>query len=128
MTSVLLTIDTELSSGAHQRGMGAAQNFDTAILGLVSNGEWGINHQIGRFGAHGLKAVFFVEALSAEVVGLDFLKRTIDPILSSGHEVQLHAHTEWLPWFPRDPVEGRRGQNIGDFNYKDQGAQSGSRI
>src|SRR5690348_12737509 len=98
MTEVLITIDTELSPAAHRRGVGAEENFACAMLGQVSDGEWGIKYQLGQFRAHGLKAVFFVEALSADIVGLDFLKRTIDPILSAGHEVQLHIHTEWLEW------------------------------
>jgi len=120
MTSVLVTIDTELSPGAHQRGVSAQDNFATAILGRVSGGEWGVNYQAIRFKAHGLKAVFFVEALSASVFGLDLLKRTIDPILSSGSEVQLHLHTEWLSWCKHDPLGGRRGSNMADFNLDDQ--------
>ena len=120
MTSVLVTIDTELSPAAHQLGRSAQENFDQAILGRVADGAWGIDYQIGRFEPHKIKAVFFVEALSADVVGLDILKRTIEPILSSGHEVQLHAHTEWLAWFDRDPLDGRRGQNIGEFSFDDQ--------
>ena len=120
MTAVLITIDTELSPAAHRRGVSARENFACAILGRVSDGEWGIGFQLGRFKELGLKAVFFVEALSAGVVGLDFLKRTIDPILSAGHEVQLHIHTEWLEWFSSDPVAGRRGQNMCDFSFEDQ--------
>lgn len=120
MTAVLITIDTELSPAAHRRGVSAKENFACAILGRVSDGEWGTEFQVSQFKAHGLKAVFFVEALSANVVGLDFLKRTIDPILSAGHEVQLHLHTEWLEWFSSDPVSGRRGQNMCDFSFEDQ--------
>jgi len=115
-----VTIDTELSPAAHQRGHSAQENFEQAILGRVSDGAWGIDYQIRRFDAHGIKAVFFVEVLSANVTGLDTLKRTIEPILSSGHEVQLHAHTEWLAWFPNDPLDGRRGRNMAEFTYDDQ--------
>ena len=120
MTSVLVTIDTELSPAGHRRGVRAKDNYECAILGRGSDGEWGIAYQIGRFKQHGLRAVFFVEALSANVVGLDFLKRTIDPILSAGHEVQLHTHTEWLEWFASDPVSGHRGQNMCAFGLEDQ--------
>ncbi len=120
MTPVLLTIDTELSPAAHQRGVNWMDNFSTAILGRVSDGEWGVAYQVDQFNAHGLKAVFFVEALCAQVCGLDMLKRVIEPILCGGHEVQLHVHTEWLEWIARDPVDGRRGQCIADFGYTDQ--------
>lgn len=120
MTAVLVTIDTELSPLAQSRGMRADENYACAILGRVSDGEWGVAFQLRQFREKGLKAVFFVEALSASVVGLDLLKRTIDPILSDGHEVQLHIHTEWLEWFSSDPVSGRRGQNMCDFSMDDQ--------
>jgi hypothetical protein len=120
MTQVLVTIDTEISPEAHRRGVSADDNYRCAILGRVSDGEWGTEFQIARFNEHALKVVFFVEALSASVVGLDILRRTVAPILAAGHEVQLHIHTEWLEWFPSDPVSGRRGQNIGDFSLADQ--------
>ena len=120
MTSVLLTIDTELSPAAHQRGVSAQDNFTRSILGQASNGERGIAYQAGHLKAHGLKGVFFVEALSASIFGLDQLKRTIEPVLSYGSEVQLHIHTEWLSWFERDPVSGRRGGNMADFSHDDQ--------
>jgi hypothetical protein len=48
------------------------------------------------------------------------LKRVVDPILTRGHEVQLHVHTEWLRWFEKDPVAGRRGENIFEFPETDQ--------
>jgi hypothetical protein len=120
MTAVLVTIDTELSPAAHRRGVRADENHACAILGRVSDGEWGVEFQLRQFKEHGLKAVFFVEALSANVVGLDFLKRTIDPILTAEQDVQLHIHTEWLEWFSSDPVSGRRGQNMCDFSLDDQ--------
>src|SRR5579864_7632739 len=117
MTAILVTIDTELSPAAHQRGVSVEENYSRAILGRGSDGEWGIGYQLDRFKAHGLKASFFVEALSASVFGLDVLKRTIEPILLAGSEIQLHIHTEWLPWIEQDPVGGRRGNNIADFCY-----------
>jgi|SRR5579872_1704932 len=120
MTEVLVTIDTELSPAAHRRGASAEDNYSCAILGRVSDNEWGIEFQLRHFKEKELKAVFFVEALSANVVGLDVLKRTIDPILSAGQEVQLHIHTEWLEWFSEDPIRGHRGQNMCDFNLDDQ--------
>ncbi len=120
MTSVLISIDTELSPRAHERGMSASENFSRAVLGSVPDGEWGIRYQIDRFRQHGLRAVFLVEALSASVVGMDMLKRTVDPILSAGHEVQLHLHTEWLTWLPQNIVGAQRGKFISDFSYEHQ--------
>ena len=120
MTAILVTIDTELSPAAHQRGVSASDNFATAILGRVSDGEWGVAYQANMLQANGLKAVFFVEALCASVFGLDLLKRTVEPILSAGQAVQLHIHAEWLQWMAADPVDGRRGRCIADFGYNDQ--------
>lgn len=120
MTAILLTVDTELSPAAHQRGVPLRNNFAAAILGQVADGEWGIVYQMRRLNAHGLKAVFFVEALCAQAFGIDIVKRVVELVLAGGHEVQLHVHTEWLPWFSRDPVDGRRGRCIADFSEADQ--------
>jgi hypothetical protein len=120
MTAALLTVDTELSLAAYQKGVDTLDNFANAILGRVGDGEWGIGFQTKLLNAHGLKAVFFVEALCAGVVGLDAVKRTIEPILSTGHTVQLHLHTEWLRWAQRDPVDGHRGRCMADFSLEHQ--------
>lgn len=120
MTSVLFTTDTEMSFMLHRKGLSAEENFRIAVMGEVADGEWGIGHQMRRLSAHGLKGVFFVEALSSHLFGLDSLKRVIDPILTAGHEVQLHLHTEWLKWIEKDLVGDRRGANIADFSYDDQ--------
>ena len=91
-----------------------------AVLGISEDQESGIRFQIARFNEHALKAVFFVEALSASVVGLDTLKRTIDPILSAGHDVQLHIHTEWLNWLPGKLVDDARGEILADYSLAHQ--------
>jgi hypothetical protein len=73
---------------------------------------------------HGLKAVFFLEALSANVVGFETLQKIVDPIRSAGHEIQLHVHTEWLRHYDSrllrrlevDTVHN----NIGQFPYDQQ--------
>ena len=101
MTAVIYTVDTELSPMLHQRGLTPAENLNAAVLGLANGGEWGIGYQIERLNAHGLKGVFFVEALCAYLGDADILKRIVEPVLQGGHEVQLHLHTEWLPWIER---------------------------
>ena len=115
MTSVLYTVDTELSPGLHRKGVAADENLKIGVLGSVSDGEWGIGYQMRRLNEHNLKGVFFVEALCSYVVGEDILKRIVGPILESGHEVQLHLHTEWLRWFGNDVLDGRQGSNISEF-------------
>ena len=120
MTAVLITTDTELSFMLHRSGFDPLENLRVAVMGEVSDGTWGIGYQMQRLDAHGLKGVFFVEALSSRVFGLDILKRIVEPILTAGHDVQLHLHTEWLKWIDEDIVGDRRGSNIKDFAYDDQ--------
>ncbi len=120
MTAALFTTDTELSFMLHRRGLDPIENMRIAVMGEVSDGAWGIGHQMSRLDAHGLKGVFFVEALSAHLFGVDILKRVVAPILEAGHDVQLHLHTEWLRWIEKDIVGDRRGTNIADFSPGDQ--------
>src|SRR5262249_43282377 len=51
------------------------------------------------------------ESVVADMVG---------PIVARGHDVQIHAHTEWLEWAASSPVGGRRGHCIADFALADQ--------
>lgn len=120
MTAVFYTVDTELSPGLHQRGLTPLENLNANVFGITRRGEWGIRYQIERLNAHRLKGVFFVEALCAYLGDPDILKRIVEPVLEGGHEVQLHLHTEWLKWIDKDPVGGRRGENISDFDAADQ--------
>ncbi|MCH8683873.1 polysaccharide deacetylase family protein [Pedomonas mirosovicensis] len=120
MTGVFITIDTELSLGRHLQGLTPRVNLLESVFGVCGDGTLGISHQICRLDAYGLKAVFFVDPMPAQVFGLDLLKRILAPILEAGHEIQLHIHTEWLPYLPFDPVGGRRAANIGSFSYEDQ--------
>jgi hypothetical protein len=70
--------------------------------------------------ARGITGVFFVDPMPALVHGANLLARIVEPIVSRGHEVQVHIHTEWLQWASASPVGGRMGRNIGDFSLADQ--------
>jgi len=121
MLPVLLTIDTEYSSGLHKRGMrDRAANFAATIACRGARGEAGIFHQMRVFAEHGLKAVFFVDPLPALVWGQGAVDDVVRPILAGGHEVQLHLHTEWLEFAHHNLVGGRTGQHIKDFPTDDQ--------
>lgn len=120
MTNVLYTVDTELSLGSHQRGVDLETNLQQSVFGICKDGAFGIGYQMQALDAHGLRGVFFVDPMPAEVFGLDIVRRIVDPILAAGHEVQLHIHTEWLKHMPVDPLDGRRGPNIGSFSAADQ--------
>ena len=123
MTAVYLTIDTELSSAhfARHGRSGLEDNFAQSIIGRSGDRQFGIHYQMDRLDAFGLKAVFFVDPMPALVVGgADLVRRIVDPILTRGHDVQLHLHTEWLAFADRSPTPGRTGQNMADFTLMDQ--------
>ncbi|MEO5377362.1 MAG: hypothetical protein H7832_06215 [Magnetococcus sp. DMHC-6] len=73
-------------------------DFERCIVGRVGDRFWGLGYQLERLAAYDLKAVFFVEPLFAGVMGLTYLERIVSLIQQAGQEVQLHPHTEWIPW------------------------------
>lgn len=119
-TAVLITVDTELSALLHQRGVSASENVARSITGRCAAGDFGVGWQIDRLNEHGLRGVFFVDPLPALVLGEGVVADLVGPILDAGHEIQLHAHPEWLAWARASPVDGRQGRNIGDFSLSDQ--------
>ncbi|OSM01520.1 hypothetical protein [Magnetofaba australis] len=87
------------------------QDVERCVWGRGVSGEpVGLGFQLARLAHYGLTAVFFVEPLFAERVGLDALRRIVDAIQAGGHEVQLHPHTEWL-----EPVRQARLAQPGEF-------------
>lgn len=122
MLDVLYTVDTELwpwgwdDSAA---GMQAAMDLD--IHGRTSKGDYGVQFQIDLLNEHDLKGIFLVESLFASAKGPQLLQDITAPIRDSGHEVQLHLHTEWLDRMPGvQLVDGSRGQNMADFSEHHQ--------
>lgn len=120
MTALLITVDTELSAAFQRQGMGLDDNMRRSVWAETGGCPTGIGWQMDLLDRHGLKAVFFLDPLPALVHGPDFLRPIIDTIVSRGHEVQMHIHTEWLEWAKASPVGGRQGRNIGDFTLGDQ--------
>lgn len=93
---LMFTIDVELSPVHHRARPGdVGDNARRAYYG-GARGRWGLLDQLDLLGAAGLKAVCFVEALSAYVAGQAQLTRICQEIQERGHEVQLHTHPEWL--------------------------------
>lgn len=119
-TALLITVDTELSSSLHQRGIGLADNVDRSIWGHAQGKPYGIGWQMDLLERHGLKGVFFLDPMPALVHGAEFLAPIVGAIVGRGHEVQMHIHSEWLAWAKDSPVGGRQGRNIGDFSLAEQ--------
>lgn len=124
MLRFYLTIDTEYSADHFRRygRAGLEDNHARAIMGRTSTGDFGIVHQMRVLDDHGLKACFFVDPMPALVAGTDAIKQIVDPILTRGHDVQLHVHSEWLAFADplASPVGGRTGRNLRDFSLPDQ--------
>ncbi|HEX7369057.1 MAG TPA: polysaccharide deacetylase family protein [Rhodanobacteraceae bacterium] len=123
MTTCYITIDTEYDFGFTRR-MGAhsrAENFQRSIICAVGSAEAGIRYQMDVLDRHGLKAVFFIDPMPALVWGTAAIEDILRPILQRGHDVQLHAHTEWLELAgSANPLGKRTGMNIKDFSFEQQ--------
>jgi hypothetical protein len=126
---VLITVDTEFwpqnpgfASRLRKSDLHPDRDFRRDTLGEVANGSYGVPHQLEVLKRHGLRAVYFVEALAASVVGFDQLKQTVDLVQEAGQSVELHLHTEWLAVEPNELLPGRTGQHIRQFTYDDQRA------
>jgi peptidoglycan/xylan/chitin deacetylase (PgdA/CDA1 family) len=118
---VFITVDTEawpLMSGSFTNGFD--KDIERDIYGMTDQGEFGIRYQMDVLNQHGLKAIFFVEALFSEVVGSEVLKKIVTEIQEHGHEVQLHVHTEWLNQSSCPLIKGQSYSNIKDFTEDNQ--------
>jgi hypothetical protein len=66
------------------------------VIGRTATGDFGLPFLLEDLRRHDLKAVFFVESLSADAGAGDLLQDAVGLIQDAGQDVQLHAHTEWL--------------------------------
>lgn len=103
MLRVLITIDTEVHAILKDwKDDQLRRDIARDIYGRVDHLEVGLDYQLRMLAEHGLKANFMVESLfsACPEVGADPLKCIVSSILAGGHEVQLHPHTEWIPFVP----------------------------
>ena len=119
--NVFLTIDTELSpKPIPPAGADVSAELDREIYAVTPQGEFGIRFQADLLRSCGLKGVFFVESLSANVAGMAPLQKVVDDIRNRGQEVQLHVHSEWLEYMNDSPLPGRTGYNLKEFSESEQ--------
>lgn len=122
--NVFITVDTEIwpknPDGTRYIGPNLKEHIRRDIYGITERGEYGLPFQMDVLDAHGLKAVFLVESLFACAAGIEPLAEIVAMIQKRGHEVQLHTHSEWLPWMPESILPGRTGQNLKDFTEEEQ--------
>ena len=119
--SVVITIDAEIAphTSDWQRDCGRFA-ADRDLYGITELGERGLRYQLDVIERHGLRAVIFLEALSAGVLGLDLLAEVVGLVQDRGHEVGLHVHTEWLSYYKRALLGDCYGRNMSDFSEDDQ--------
>jgi hypothetical protein len=100
---VLITVDTEIwprirdwpfSRQPTDREL--RQAYESCVIGRTAVGDYGLPFLLDDLRRHDLKAVFFVESLSADAGAYDLLQDAVRLIQDAGQDVQLHAHTEWL--------------------------------
>ena len=121
MLDVLITVDVEIWPTTCARVKGGIRDaMSRSIYGKTRAGDFGLAYQLGLLNAHKLKAIFFVEALFADAVGIEYLQEIVDLITDAGQEVQLHLHTEWLREIENANLPSPNGRNIQDFSENDQ--------
>ena len=119
--NVFITIDTEVWPGRKETWKSTlSEDIQRDIYGETNDGNFGVTYQADVLNAHGLKAVFMVEALFACAAGLPRLQEIVSLIQQQGQEVQLHLHTEWLARTNGSVLPGRTGQNLKDFSLDEQ--------
>ncbi len=91
-TPVFLTIDTELMWRHHAAALAPA----TIVSRSLEPAGVGVEWQLGRLQAYGLKACFFVDPLPMRLYGAAAIAPTVEAILRAGQEVQLHLHPNWI--------------------------------
>jgi len=104
--NVVLTFDVECWPEAG-RALPATIDPEVAhhIYGVTDAGEaFGIDWQMATMSRHGLRGVFFVEALSATRGFQAALRRVVTSIQSKGHDVEAHAHPEWFGYAPAQSI------------------------
>lgn len=95
---LIFTVDTECSV-LRQPDPNPERVVDELIFGDFGKGTaGGIGLQMDLLERHGFRGCFFVDILMEHLHGREALERTLEAILSRGHEVQLHLHTDYLAW------------------------------
>ncbi len=120
MTNVLITVDTELSAGYFKKGISWADNYARSFAGKTDAGDFGAPWMMRVMNQHDVKGIFFIDPMPTLCGGGDYVKQMVDSVLSHGHDVQLHAHTEWLQWVPDRGVSPEKSANIKNFTLQEQ--------
>jgi hypothetical protein len=121
MLDVFITVDTELSIDSNDDPTDLAGLLRRDIDAETRDGSFGLEYQCRRLQDHSLVATFFVEPLFTYALGNYPLEQMVSTIRSHGQSLELHAHTEWLP-YSQSPtlLEMPNGDNLFDFSVSEQ--------
>jgi len=118
---VMITVDVEAWPRCPGwRDDALAGDLARDIYGVTPEGDFGIGYQVELLQRHGLKGVFFVEALMACEVGIEPLAKIVEVIQAAGSEVQLHIHTEWFEKMSEPLFGETRAYNIRELSQAQQ--------
>lgn len=118
---VMYTVDVEAWPRLPDwRTTGMAGDLARDIDGATPEGNFGVGYQVDLLQQHGLKGVFFIEALMACELGIDPLARIVDTVQAGGSEVQLHIHTEWFEKMSAPLLGSTRAYNIRELEFEAQ--------
>jgi hypothetical protein len=103
MLNVLFTVDAEtfpITKNWKQDHLTADMKRD--LYGEIDGHVVGLDYQLQVFARHRLKAAFMIESLFSAVpeVGPGPLKDTVTAVCAGGHDIQVHAHPEWIQHIP----------------------------
>jgi hypothetical protein len=122
--NILFTIDTEVFPLSERwKEDGLASDIKRDIYGQVDNRSVGLHYQLEMLKRNRLKASFMVESMFSAVpeVGIEPLKEIVRAVRAGGHDMQLHPHTEWIPYIPGFEVP-YRGHLLHAYSLSEQEA------
>ncbi len=118
---VMFTVDVEAWPRCEGwQAEALASDLERDVYGVTPQGDFGIQYQAELLKRHGLKGVFFVEALMACEIGIEPLAKIVDVIQGAGSEVQLHIHTEWFEKMSTPLLGTKRAYNIRELSLDGQ--------
>lgn len=95
--NVFFSVDVEIwCDGWHDLDEKFPSAFNKYVYGYTSKGQFGLPYQLEILKNHGLTGVFFIEPLFSLRFGAQPLAEIVGLVKESGHEIQLHLHTEWV--------------------------------
>lgn len=97
-------------------GRAETDHINRLIWGKLGSGEYGIKRITSILGEHSIKGNFLLDLSGCALYGDRIIKEIGQFILSEGHELHVHLHSEWLvrKWGLRGNFTGVPGLNLLD--------------